>query len=131
MILTANGADWAAGGGGIQSFFGRAQYDYNEKYLFSATMRADGSSNFAADNRWGYFPSVSAGWVITKEDFMPKHSSILNFAKLRGSWGQNGNQDIEAFQYLANMNYSFPGYFFGDTKPVSGTTAISCKCSKS
>jgi len=122
--ITTSGADWAANGGGTQSFFGRVQYDYNEKYLLSATMRADGSSNFAPDKRWGYFPSVSAGWVITKEDFMSSTSSIVNFAKLRGSWGQNGNQAIDAFQYLANINYSFPGYFFGDTKPVSGTTAI-------
>jgi len=122
--ITTNGADWAANGGGIQSFFARVNYDYNEKYLLSATMRADGSSNFAPDKRWGYFPSVSAGWVITKEDFMSSTSSVVNFAKLRGSWGQNGNQAISAFQYLANVNYSFPGYFFGDTKPVSGTTAI-------
>lgn len=88
-------------------------------------MRADGNSNFAPDKRWGYFPSVSAGWVITKEDFMSSTSSVVNFAKLRGSWGQNGNKDgIPSFQYLSNVSYSFPGYFFGDTKPVSGTTAI-------
>ncbi|MDR6846253.1 TonB-dependent receptor [Flavobacterium granuli] len=122
--ITANGQDWAANGGGTQSFFARAQYDYKEKYLFSATMRADGSSNFAPDNRWGYFPSVSAGWVITKEDFMANTSDILNSLKIRGSWGQNGNQAIDAFQYQANINYSFPGYFFGDTKPVSGSTAV-------
>jgi TonB-linked SusC/RagA family outer membrane protein len=122
--ITTSGADWAANGGGIQSFFARAQYDYKEKYLLAATMRADGSSNFAPDKRWGYFPSVSAGWVITKEDFMANTSSVLNFAKLRGSWGQNGNQSIDPFQYLANISYSFPGYFFGDTKPVSGPTAV-------
>nr|WP_315157481.1 TonB-dependent receptor [uncultured Flavobacterium sp.] len=122
--INASGADWAAGGGAIQSFFARAQYDYKEKYLLSATMRADGSSNFAPDKRWGYFPSVSAGWVITKEDFMESTSNVISFAKLRASWGQNGNQSIDPFQYLANINYSFPGYFFGDTKPVSGSTAI-------
>jgi len=122
--INASGADWAANGGAVQSFFARAQYDYKEKYLLSATMRADGSSNFAEENRWGYFPSVSAGWVITKEDFMSSTSNILNFAKLRGSWGQNGNQSIDAFQYQSNISYSFPGYFFGDTKPVSGTTAV-------
>lgn len=122
--INASGADWAANGGAVQSFFARAQYDYKEKYLLSATMRADGSSNFAEENRWGYFPSVSAGWVITKEDFMSSTANILNFAKLRGSWGQNGNQSIDAFQYQSNISYSFPGYFFGDTKPVSGTTAV-------
>ena len=122
--INASGADWAAGGGATQSFFARAQYDYKETYLLSATMRADGSSRFHPDHRWGYFPSVSAGWVITKEDFMANTSSVLNFAKLRASWGQNGNQSIDPFQYIANINYSFPGYFFGDTKPVSGTTAV-------
>ena len=122
--ISASGADWAANGGGIQSFFARAQYDYKEKYLFSATMRADGSSNFAPDKRWGYFPSVSAGWVITKEDFMESTSGVISFAKLRASWGQNGNQSIDAFQYQSNINYSFPGYYFGDTKPVSGETAV-------
>jgi len=125
--INTNGADWAAGGGAIQSFFARAQYDYKEKYLLSATMRADGSSNFAPDNRWGYFPSVSAGWVITKEDFISNSSGILNFAKLRGSWGQNGNQSIDPFQYSAQIAYVSPGYFFGDTKPVSGTTAYPAK----
>ena len=92
--------------------------------MLSATMRADGSSRFAEKNRWGYFPSISGGWIITKEDFMASTSKILNFAKLRGSWGQNGNEEIDSFQYQSNINYSFPGYFFGDTKPVSGTTAI-------
>ncbi|TRX21248.1 TonB-dependent receptor [Flavobacterium franklandianum] len=121
--INTNGADWAAGGGGIHSFFARAQYDYNEKYLLAATMRADGSSNFAPENRWGYFPSVSAGWVITKEDFMSSTSSVLNFAKFRASWGQNGNQSISPFQYSSQIAYAFPGYFFGDTKPVSGTTS--------
>ena len=121
--INTSGRDWAANGGATQSFFARAQYDYKEKYLLSATMRADGSSNFAPDHRWGYFPSFSAGWVITKEDFMSSTASVLNFAKLRGSWGQNGNQAIPAFLYSSQIAYVFPGYFFGDTKPVSGTTA--------
>ncbi|RED25447.1 TonB-linked SusC/RagA family outer membrane protein [Flavobacterium cutihirudinis] len=121
--INATGFDYAAGGGAIMSYMARAQYDYKEKYLLSATMRADGSSNFAKDNRWGYFPSVSAGWVITKEDFMASTSNVLNSLKLRGSWGQNGNQDIPNFQYSSSIFYAFPGYFFGDTKPVSGQTS--------
>ncbi|MDR7208229.1 TonB-dependent receptor [Flavobacterium piscis] len=121
--ISASGQDRAAGGGGIMSYFGRAQYDYNEKYLLSATMRADGSSNFAKNNRWGYFPSFSAGWVISKENFMASTSSVLNFAKLRASWGQNGNESVRNFYYTSNIAYVFPGYFFGDTKPVSGATA--------
>ena len=117
------GADWAAGGGGLMSYIGRVQYNYLEKYLLSFNMRADGSSNFSKDNRWGYFPSVAAGWVITSEDFMGNSSNILTFGKLRASWGQNGNQSIPNFIYSSQIAYVFPGYFFGDTKPVSGTTA--------
>lgn len=121
------GADWAAGGGGLLSYIGRAQYNYKEKYLLSATMRADGSSNFAKGNRWGYFPSVSAGWVITSEDFMNDSSGLIDFGKIRASWGQNGNQSIPNFIYSSQIAYVFPGYFFGDTKPVSGTTAYPAK----
>ncbi len=121
--INTSGADWAAGGGGLMSYIARAQYNYQEKYLLSVTMRADGSSNFAKGNRWGYFPSVSAGWVLTSEDFMQNTSSILDFAKVRLSWGQNGNQSIDNFIYSSQIKYAFPGYFFGDTKPVSGTTA--------
>lgn len=117
------GADWAAGGGGLMSYIARAQYNYQEKYLLAVTMRADGSSNFAKGHRWGYFPSVSAGWVMTSEDFMESVSDVIDFAKLRASWGQNGNQSIPNFIYSSQIAYVFPGYFFGDTKPVSGTTA--------
>ena len=116
------GANWAAGGGGLLSYMARVQYNYKEKYLFNATVRADGSSNFAKGNRWGTFPSVSAGWVLSEEDFL-MDSSILNHAKIRGSWGQNGNQSIPNFIYSSQIAYVFPGYFFGDTKPVSGVTA--------
>ncbi|WP_029036246.1 SusC/RagA family TonB-linked outer membrane protein [Salinimicrobium xinjiangense] len=117
------GADWAAGGGGLMSYMARAQYNYREKYLLNATVRADGSSNFAEGNRWGTFPSVSAGWVFSEEDFMSNTSDIINTAKLRASWGQNGNQSIPNFIYSSQIAYVFPGYFFGDTKPVSGVTA--------
>lgn len=117
------GADWAAGGGGLMSYIARAQYNYKEKYLLSATVRADGSSNFAKGNRWGTFPSVSAGWVMTDEDFMSNTAGILDYAKIRASWGQNGNQSIPNFIYSSQIAYVFPGYFFGDTKPVSGVTA--------
>lgn len=121
--INTSGRDGSAGGGGIQSFFARAQYDYKEKYLLTAIIRADGSSNFAPDKRWGYFPSFSAGWVVSKEDFMSATSEYLDYLKLRASWGQNGNQSIDNFIYSSQIKYAFPGYFFGDTKPVSGTTA--------
>lgn len=120
------GADYAAGGGGLLSYIARLQYNYKEKYLFSAILRADGSSNFAEGNRWGTFPSLAAGWVISEEDFMSS-ATILDFAKLRASWGQNGNQSIDNFIYSSTIAYTNPGYFFGDNKPVSSTTAYPAK----
>lgn len=120
------GADWAAGGGGLMSYMARAQYNYKEKYLFSATVRLDGSSNFSEGNRWGTFPSFSAGWILTEENFMSS-VDFIDFAKARVSWGQNGNQSIDNFIYSSQIAYVFPGYFFGDTKPVSGTTAYPAK----
>lgn len=87
------------------SYFGRVAYDFQEKYLLNATLRADGSSKFSQGNRWGYFPSVSAGWIISSEDFM-KEASGISFLKLRASWGQVGNQDIADFQFASPINTS-------------------------
>lgn len=101
--------------GHLLSFFGRVNYNFRETYLATLVMRADGSSNFAPGNRWGYFPSVSAGWVMTNEKFMEKALSWLDFLKIRASWGQNGNQNISGFQYLANIAFDSK-YFFGDNK---------------
>lgn len=115
---TISGDPW--GKGGLLSYFGRINYDYKETYLLSLVMRADGSSNFAKGHRWGEFPSVSAGWVVTNESFMESAKSVLNFFKLRGSWGQNGNQSIPSFQYLSLISYSDPNtpanYYFGTSK---------------
>lgn len=83
----------------LLSFFTRLNYNYQDKYLFTAIVRADGSCNFAKGNRWGVFPSVSAGWVMTNEPWMESTKSWLSFFKLRGSWGQNGNCRISNFQY--------------------------------
>lgn len=118
------GQDWAAGGGGLLSYIARAQYNYKEKYLLSATVRSDASSNFAPGKKWGTFPSVSAGWVLTEEDFMSGTSNFLDFAKFRASWGQNGNQSIDNFIYSSTIAYINPGYYFGDDKNISNTTAI-------
>ena len=124
------GRDWAAGGGGLMSYIARVQYNYLEKYLLAATLRADGSSNFAQGHRWGTFPSISAGWIFSEEDFMEPASTIIDFAKFRASWGQNGNQDIDNFIYNATITYLRPaGYFFGDTKPISGPTAYPARIS--
>ena len=77
--------------GGILSYFGRISYTFREKYMATAILRADASSNFAKGKRWGYFPSFSAGWVVSEEDFFANMKNTINFLKLRGSWGQNGN----------------------------------------
>ncbi|MBT1701950.1 TonB-dependent receptor [Chryseosolibacter indicus] len=86
----------------LNSFFGRVNYNFREKYLFEANFRYDGSSRFAKGNRWGFFPSVSAGWRLTEEEFL---SSIKSFAnvKVRASWGKLGNQNIDPFQYTSNI----------------------------
>lgn len=75
----------------IMSFFGRLNYDYMSKYLISIVMRRDGYSKLLGDNRWGFFPGVSAGWVFGKEQFMEKYQDIISFAKMRASYGLNGN----------------------------------------
>lgn len=87
----------------LLSYFGRVNYNFREKYLFNATLRSDASSNFSKQNRRGYFPSVSAGWVITNEPFLKSANSWLSALKIRGSWGQNGNQNLPPFRYLATV----------------------------
>ena len=106
--------------GALSSFFGRVNYNYNETYLLSLVLRADGSSNFARGKRWGYFPSISAGWVITNEKFMEPVKNWLYFFKLRGSWGQNGNCRIDNFQYLATVAFDDPYYFDNKDNPGIG-----------
>jgi TonB-dependent starch-binding outer membrane protein SusC len=96
----------------VASLFGRINYDFRSRYMFSATLRRDGSSRFGSENKYGYFPSASAGWVISKEDFMSNISNIINNLKLRASWGQNGNENIGDFGYtsvIGNQNI----YYFG------------------
>ena len=88
------------------SYFGRIGYNYQEKYMLNATFRADGSSNFAKGNQWGYFPSFSAGWVITNEDFMGKTQNWLDFLKIRVSWAQVGNQNIDPYQFASPISTS-------------------------
>ncbi len=94
------------------SFFGRINYSYKDKFLASAIFRADGSTVFAPGRQWGYFPSFSAGWVVSNESFMGSTGNWLNFLKVRASWGSNGNDGITAFNYLSlislyNAQYDF------------------------
>lgn len=92
---------WATAG-----FFGRLNYDYKERYLLEFNLRYDGTSRFAADKRWNWFPSVSAGWNVAREAFMQPLENIINTLKIRGSWGELGNQNTTAlYPYIQTMPF--------------------------
>ena len=99
------------------SFFGRVNYNYNDRYLIQATVRSDGSSKFGADNRWGFFPSIAVGWRISEEEFFPK-GIALNNLKLRASWGRLGNENaLGYYDFLAlisTYNTKYQGYVKGN-----------------
>lgn len=101
----------------LLSLYGRLNYTFNNRYMITATLRADASSRFAANNRWGYFPSVALGWKISEEDFF-KEQDVMTDLKLRLSYGQTGQQDIlNDYPYMTTFNVSYPesSYLFGDT----------------
>lgn len=107
----------------LASWFGRANWDFKETYMATVTVRLDGSSIFNEGNRWGTFPSASVGWVITNESFMESAANVMDFFKIRASWGQNGNCSIPKYQYLATIAQSGPnydnGYKFDDKMETS------------
>lgn len=109
-VLNVGGtADWSNSGGeeewAIQSLFGRFNYDFKERYLFEANMRYDGTSRISDENRWGVFPSFSVAWRATEEEFIKNlNLNWLNNFKLRGSWGQLGNQNIGLYPYQAMIS---------------------------
>ncbi len=107
----------------LASYFGRLNWDYKEKYMATLTMRYDGSSVFNKGKRWGWFPSASVGWVITEENFMESTKSWMDYLKLRASWGQNGNNSVLKYQYLATIRQSGgngdSGYKFNDSMESS------------
>jgi len=86
------------------NYYGRANYSYKLKYLVEVLFRYDGSYLFPKDNRYGFFPGVSAGWVVSQEDFF--ESSIIDYLKVRGSWGQLGNDNVDPYQFLASYSFS-------------------------
>ncbi|WP_416440554.1 SusC/RagA family TonB-linked outer membrane protein [Leeuwenhoekiella sp. A16] len=117
----SGGAEVVAGEGSktgysFFSYFARATYDYANKYLFKASVRRDGSSKFGANNRYGTFSALSAGWVLSEEDFL-SDSSVLNYLKIRGSWGQTGNADIGNFP----SRYLFGAISFNQRPGISLT----------
>lgn len=107
----------------LQSFFSRVNYSYDNKYLLTASVRADGSTRFGANNKYGYFPSFALGWNIAQEDFL-KHIPLLEEFKLRASWGQTGNQEVE--NKLTKASYSLsPGdgyYLNNDLNLINGVS---------
>ena len=118
---TATSADNGLGAAGhpndetrTVSYFARFGWNWKETYMINATVRTDGSSRFARGNRYGVFPSVSAGWTISNEAFMEDTHDWLDFLKLRVSWGQVGNQNIDNYQYTAPITSSNTHYIFGN-----------------
>lgn len=104
------GGGWETPYHKVSSIFARLIYNYNEKYLFTGIIRRDGSSRFGSNNKYGYFPSASVGWVTSREDFWPKNE-VVTFLKIRGSYGVNGNDNIRDFAYMSTVsggrNYTF------------------------
>jgi TonB-linked SusC/RagA family outer membrane protein len=100
----------------LRSGFGRLSYNYAGKYLLEGNARYDGSSRFAEGNRYGFFPSVSAGWRVSEEPFFRENVGFVNDMKFRGSWGRMGNQDIGLYRYFPTINFATGlGYVFGTT----------------
>ncbi|MCQ2249647.1 MAG: TonB-dependent receptor [Bacteroidales bacterium] len=121
----------------LASYIGRINYDYDGKYLLSATVRRDGSSRLSSDDRWGVFPSVSLGWRLDKESFFNVDSRLINLLKLRGSYGILGNENIGEYQYMDvmdtnNFSYSFGGnVVYGSAITKFVNTAIAWEKKKS
>ncbi|TDW47951.1 iron complex outermembrane receptor protein [Flavobacterium sp. 270] len=107
----------------LQSYFGRLNYTFNDKYLLTASMRADGSTRFGKNNKYGYFPSFALGWNIAKESFMQNVEALSNL-KLRASWGQTGNQEVQ--NKITQASYSLAGadgyYLYNDLNLVNGVS---------
>lgn len=97
---------------GLRSYFGRLTYNYNERYFFEANARYDGSSRFTGKNKYGFFPSFSGAWRISEESFWDGLRDAVDEFKIRGSWGQTGNQAVGLYSYLETLvsrNYTFAG----------------------
>ncbi len=92
------------GSGALSSYFGRLNYNFNERYYATFTYRADGSSNFAEGNRWGYFPSAALKWKVSSESFMSGIETFMNDLNVRAGWGKTGNSNIPGYSYGASLS---------------------------
>ncbi|SIO13383.1 SusC/RagA family TonB-linked outer membrane protein [Chitinophaga niabensis] len=99
------------------SYGGRIDYNYDSRYLLTINFRADGSSKFAANNRWGYFPGASAAWNMHNEAFLKNHA-VISTSKLRGSYGQIGNDRVGDFSYISQLTTNISGYSFNNGTPL-------------
>jgi len=114
--LFAGGADeknndGSSGESARMNYFGRINYNFMEKYMAEFVWRYDGSYMFPKEGRFGFFPGVSLGWRISEEEFWQNNVAFINYFKLRGSWGQTGNDRIEEFQYLSTYGFTTPYVF--------------------
>jgi TonB-linked SusC/RagA family outer membrane protein len=126
QVLGAAVSDFNVGGSkqlwALNSYFGRVNYVFNNKYLLEANLRADGSSRFPQGNKYGYFPSFSAGWIISKEKFFEPASGVFSLVKLRGGWGSTGNDRIGNFGF--NQFIELGGFYGigGSLQPAGSIT---------
>jgi len=124
QLFAGGAAEQVANGSASESarrnYFGRLGYGYKGKYLVDFTLRYDGSSVFPKDKRWGLFPGVSAGWILSDEEFFKKSLGFINNLKIRGSWGQMGNDRIASFQYLTAYLFTTGALFGSPSLLVSG-----------
>jgi TonB-linked SusC/RagA family outer membrane protein len=111
-LARGNYTEWA-----LQSYLGRLNYSYKDKYLFSSSIRVDQSSRFAKNNRTGVFPSFSAGWVLSNEDFLSEKLGVISYLKLRAGYGALGNQDVGIYPYQSLIDYNL-SYDLGTSQSV-------------
>ncbi|KGO86236.1 TonB-dependent receptor [Flavobacterium rivuli WB 3.3-2 = DSM 21788] len=125
LPVLSNGINQTVGGSqynsNLSSLFGRLTYSFDDRYLFEATVRRDGSSRFAKENRYGTFPSVSAGWKLSNEKFFNVSKDIVSQIKLRGSYGQLGNQNIGDYLYQAVINNNI---LYNFATPTGGVNTV-------
>lgn len=124
-ISLATGDQFAGGDRGhwaTNGYFARINYDYKNKFLFEINGRYDGSSKFPVNDRYGFFPSASAGYVITEENFMEFAKPVLSFFKLRASYGSLGNQNVGNYRFISTMDPSASGWLIGSTNQITVST---------